>query len=58
MESNSIKYDAIELTVEFISHYPIPNQEILTITNFIKDISPETVFALQNYIVDDELYKN
>ena len=53
---SSIKYDAIDSTVEFISHYPIPNQEIKTITKFLNDISPETVFALQNFTVDDELY--
>lgn len=55
-ESNSSKYDVTEPSVGFISHYPIPNQEIQTIANFLKDISPETVFALQNYTVDDELY--
>jgi len=56
LDGNSNKYKPVVPTVEFITHYPIPNQEINTISKYLKDISSETVLALQNYNFVDDLY--
>ncbi len=37
------------VSVEFLTRYPIPEQEIATITAFLTPISIETASALQNY---------
>ena len=42
--------------VRFITHYPIPKNEVNTITRYLNDISSETVNAIQNFIVEDDLY--
>ena len=55
-DSNTDEYEAVVPTVEFITHYPIPYQEINTVSKYLKDISSETAVALQNYNVVDDLY--
>lgn len=42
--------------VSFITHYPIPQNELNTLSNYLYHISKETVQAFQNYIIEDNLY--
>jgi len=42
--------------VRFITHYPIPQNELNTLSKYLNDISPETVKGFQNYIIEDNLY--
>lgn len=44
------------VNVEFITSYQIPKREIATLSNYLKNVSPTTVYALQNYILDHELF--
>jgi glutamate racemase len=50
------KFKQVNSKVEFITHYPIPIREINTISKYINNISPETVHALQNYTVAEDLF--
>lgn len=53
---SNIKYDPIIPTIEFITHYPIPDQEINNISKYLSIVSPETAHALQNYLVVEDLF--
>ncbi len=44
------------VNVEFITSYPIPEREIATLSNYLNNVSPTTVHALQNYILDHNLF--
>jgi glutamate racemase len=56
MQIEESKVSNIEPKVSFITHYPIPQNEINTLTQYLNNISLETVRAFQNFIVEDSLY--
>lgn len=45
-----------EISLEFITRYPIPVREINSLTGFLSPISPETACALQNYVLIKDLF--
>jgi glutamate racemase len=53
---SNVKFDSITPIIEFVTHYPIPNQEINTISKYLSIVSPDTAQALQNYSVAEDLF--
>lgn len=43
-------------SIEFITHYPIPKREVDTLTKYLSALSPQTAKAIQNYIIEPDIF--
>jgi len=47
--------ESLEITIEFVSQYALPEKEVETLSHFLSSHSPQTVKALQDYTLKPDL---